>query len=386
MSESDYIEQFLETNNKIQEEFLDFLDNEESSDENFKNLIKLFNDTKIRDCEHDIRLLLHMIVKVTNHHYRGPNFFTKIWRVLHIFRDDIKKYQNAKIFNIFKSNKRILLFLIEEKILTVDEYFVKQIIKDKYLNKKYPQYFAPEIKPFINEKWFPKNEWVEEIKEELPDNFFELRRIGENGNYICKLIREDLVEDFIAYVNKNCISRNATINQSLFETNSFLINKQSQLIEYAVFFGSIQIFTFLKNEKVELTSSLWPNAIHGKNAEIIHLLEENHVKLPATLLQNIQKDDEQSYREVFMESIKCNHNEIANYFLINYLQIEDKHSRDTIIQSLKYYNFSLLQTKHINKSSFGYLCYYDYYPLVSDLLKIQNIDINHIEIQNRILQ
>lgn len=30
------------------------------------------------------------------------------------------------------------------------------ILSNKYLEKKYPQYFSPEIKPFINEKCFPK--------------------------------------------------------------------------------------------------------------------------------------------------------------------------------------------------------------------------------------
>ena len=161
-----------------------------------------------------------MLVKVANHHNRGPDFYTKIFRVLRLFIEDIKKYQNSRIFNIFKDNKRILIFLIEEKILTVDEYFVKQIKKRNIHNILHQ-----------NEKWFPKyekmeeentnewveeeknkNEWVEDLYKELPDNFIALRKIGENDSYISKLIRKDLVEDFIIYVNKNCISRNSTIN------------------------------------------------------------------------------------------------------------------------------------------------------------------------------
>lgn len=149
------------------------------------------------------------------------------------------------------SNKRILLFLIEEQILAVDEYFAKQITKPKYLSRKYPQYFAPEIAPFMNEKWFPKDEiWddedenesdngiIEKIKKKLSDDFYE--------SYFYKLIREDLVEDFITYVNKINIKLNATINPSIYEANSFLFKKQDNIsfIEYAVFFGSIQIFIF----------------------------------------------------------------------------------------------------------------------------------------------
>ena len=141
MSERDIIEKFK----NIQKEFLDFLENEEDPDVNFQNLNQLLKDIKIRDCQHEFRLFLHMFVSICNNYHRGPNFFSKINQILQILKDDIKKYENTRIFSLFKSNKRLLLFLIEEKIMTVDEYFVKQIIQEKYLKKKYPQYFWPEI-------------------------------------------------------------------------------------------------------------------------------------------------------------------------------------------------------------------------------------------------
>ena len=176
-------------------------------------------------------------------------------RSIKFFKDDLKKYEKAEIFNLFKSSKQILLLLIEEKILTVDEYFVKKIIQNKYIKKKYPQYFWPEIKPFMNESWFPKynsesfykiNEWVEEMNKELPENFYELRKIGENESFLSKLIRDDAVKDFIVYVNENKISLNSKIDLSIYETNSYLIKKSYwyniTLIEYAAFHGSDQIF------------------------------------------------------------------------------------------------------------------------------------------------
>ena len=386
---SDKVENFLEEYKSIYDKYINFIESEENIEENFMNLTQIIVDAKIKDCQHKLRLFLRMVISIADNHQHCQQFYAKIDQTLEYFKDDIKKYfLNSEIFSIFKSNKRILLFLIEEKILTVDEYFAKQIIKYGYIKNDYPQYFAPEIKPFINEEWFPKynsnskyyeNKWVEDVKKELPDNFLELRKIGENDSYISKLIREDSVEDFIIYVNKNCISRNATINKSVYETNSFLLKNQfhlSRLIEYAAFFGSIQIFTFLKNENVDLTSSLWLNAIHGKNADIIHILEENHVKLPST--------KKQKYRKCIIESIKCNHNEFANYFLNNFIQDKDEYSNDVIIKSLKYYDFSFLQNENINESSFCYLCYFDYYSLVYILLNGRNIDVNTKIIQNHI--
>ena len=123
----------------------------------------------------------------------------------------------------------------------------------------------------MNEEWFPnKNAWVENIKKELPTNFHELRKVGEDENFICKLIRDDNIKDFIVYVNKNNIQLNTPIKLSIFETNAFLIKKQNEsqnkgitLTEYAAFFGSIQIIKYLQMEGEKLTPSLWLYAIHS---------------------------------------------------------------------------------------------------------------------------
>ena len=401
MSERDIIEKFK----NIQKEFLDFLENEEDPDVNFQNLNQLLKDIKIRDCQHEFRLFLHMLVSICNNYHRGPNFFSKINQILQILKDDIKKYENTRIFSLFKSNKRLLLFLIEEKIMTVDEYFVKQIIQEKYLKKKYPQYFWPEIKPFMNEKWFPKNKWVESMKKELPENFYELRKIGENESFLSKLIRDDAVKDFIAYMNMNKISPNAKIDLSIYETNLYIIKKclpnddnsdddnndnndnnndngsGIALIEYASFYGSGQIFRFLKNEGVKLIESLWFDVIHGKNPELIHLIEEYNVEPTIAV-----KKEKSSYIKPFFESIKCHHNDIANYMIDKYLQINDENSHDTFIKSLKYYNFSFMQNKHISESSFCHLCHYDYYTLAKDLWTDRYFDINSKSIQNYIFQ
>ena len=384
-------EGYLDAMKDIQENILNFLDEEDNSEENFIILESKFNDKKIKDHSYELLSLLHLISKIGNNHHRFPNFFSKLEQILLIFKEDIKKYfPNSEIFNIFKSNKRILLFLIEQQLIIIDEYIVKRITEtDKYIESKYPQYFQPEILPFINEKWFPKyensnieeekenenenknkgNGWVEEIKKELPENFYEKRKEGENDSQICELIRNDMITEFIAYVSRNDVSLNSKIKPSIYETNSFLLRKRFSLIEYSVFFGSIQIFNYLRLEGVELTPSLWLLAIHGQNSEIIHFLEDNHVEL---------KD--KSYKQVFYESIKCHHNDIANFFINNFLQNGEENSQDTINQCLKYQNFAFLKSKSISESSFCNLCKYDYCALVDDLLKDIVIDINKKEI------
>ncbi|KAK8836735.1 hypothetical protein M9Y10_037252 [Tritrichomonas musculus] len=383
-------QEYLTMMKDIQENILNFLEEEAKSEENFQHLEDIFNNTKISDNKYNLLSLLHLICNIADNYHSFPNFFSKIERILQFFKEDIKtKFSNSEIFNIFKKNKRILLFLIEQQLIVFDAYVVFKIIHKKFCEAKYPQYFQPEIQPFINEKWFPKynpiwndNIWVNEIKKELPENFYEKRREGENDNQIIKLIRNDMIEEFDTYVNQNSgISLDSKIQPSIYETNPFILKKLKQLkekekkevglslIEYAAFYGSFKIFNYLRVEGVELTPSLWLLAIHGKNSRMIHFLGENHVEL-----------EDKSYKQIFYEAIKCHHNDIANHFLNNYLKDKEENSLNTINKCLKYYNFAFLKEKSINKSSFGILCKYDYCALANILMKEKVIDINKKEI------
>ena len=371
---------FIEEMKKIHGILLDFLDHGDNNEEKYQNLIQIFDDIKIHDDKFKIKLLLYLILKISNDHHRESEFFSKIEQILRFFKDDMKKnFSNHELFYIFKSNKRLLLFLHEENIMTIDEHIIQKIIQnDKYINSKYPQYFQPEIQPFINEPWFPKydkkNEWVEDIEKELPADFYLKRKIGENDDEICKIIQKDLIKEFIVYVNKNSFPVNSTINQSIYETNNFLLkNKYIKLIEYAVFFGSIQIFNYLRQNAADLKQTLWIYAVHGQNPEIISFLDESKIidDKYVHLAKNV------SFDQVFKESIKCHHIDVSNYIQDNFLQNEKEILNDKLIFCLKYYNFLFMQCDIDNEDSFGYLCKYDYYLLVLILLKNKDININN---------
>ena len=97
---------------------------------------------------------------------------------------------------------------------------------------------------------------MNEIKNE-PDFFEQNRTIGENEEFICQLIRNDSIEEFVRYITKTNYNIRNQIYTSIYETNLFLIKKPSSLIEYAAFYGSIQIFQYLKLNNVNFTPSLW---------------------------------------------------------------------------------------------------------------------------------
>ena len=55
-------------------------------------------------------------------------------------------------------------------------------------------------------------------------------------------IRSDSIEEFIAYVNLTNLSLLTKIKPSIYETHSFLIDKEPTLIEYAAFLDQFKSF------------------------------------------------------------------------------------------------------------------------------------------------
>ncbi|KAK8849908.1 hypothetical protein M9Y10_018497 [Tritrichomonas musculus] len=340
-------EEFLDQMRKIQENLLDFI--EKNENDLHQSLLFMQNVSKIFDSKDKLKALLYLILNIINYHHT-TNFYDKIDNVLSIFKNDIKYFfSNNEIFNIFKSNKRIILFLIENQLLIVDDLIAKKIIS---YNNEYQQYFYPEIQKYLSK----------EGKYEFTNEFNEKRKIGENDDYICSLIRNDDVVKFISYTQQiNLPLSTAKIPDSYFETNLFLISRQPKLIEYSAFFGSVQIFQYLFMNKVSLTPSLWLYAIHGKNPEIIHFLEEKKV-----LFNN----------ECFQESIIGHHTDISNYLFDNYVH---KDIKKLISLSLQSYNFNYVENQYIDQSILCDLCKFDHVFLVDSLIKSdRKLDANTI--------
>ena len=240
-------QEYLKNKRSIQSILIGFLDSDTSSEEDYQNLIELLEELRGQTDQYDIEEVLHLLTKIANNHYRNSHFFEKIERILKIFEEQLNNLSKHDIFNIFKNNKRILLFLFEQKILVPEKYMLKTITKHKYMTKYYPHYFYIEFRSLFQDQLRRKvYESFKKLTNDKVDRFKENRMNGENESYICYLIRNDMIGQFITYVDKNNITLSMTIEPSIYETNSFLLknNENITLIEYAAFFGSIQIFVF----------------------------------------------------------------------------------------------------------------------------------------------
>ena len=263
------LKDYIEEKKELYELVLQYID-DESDNKNvvFENLLKLIEKLNFNANHGEFRLLLHLIVQISNNHYRGTNFFAKIEAILSKLK--IKQtFSNSEIFKIFKSNKRILLYLIQSKILEID-----QIIADQIIDLDYSKFLYTEVKAFIKD-----DKKKEEIEKQL-HSFDENRKMAENDSIVGRLIRADSLEEFKTYVEKNNFNLNLRIRPSIYESNSYLLKleKLPYLIEYAAFFGAIKIFEFMLEKKVKLTSSVWNFALHSNNFGLIDFLEKHNIE------------------------------------------------------------------------------------------------------------
>ena len=107
---------------------------------------------------------------------------------------------------------------------------------------------------------------------------------------------------------------------------------------------------------------MWFYAIHGRNAKIIHILEENQI-LP-------KKND---FKKCLIESIKCFHNEMAEYIDKNYFSLDDL---DCYSSCLHFYNFGIF-CEEINKFfCFYHLCEINDYETVKNFVDNRSLDFD----------
>ena len=368
------IQDYVSNMKKIQYLLLQYIENEENIEINYQNIIQILNDKKIVETPHVFKSYLHILSTISRYHYRTINFFSKIEKLLNFSKNQIiKTFSNFDIFQIFKKNKRILLFLFTEKFISMDDSIISYITKEP-ISFFYGHFFSKEIFQYTN-SIIDKNNSIR-----IDDN---KRLIGENDSIICQLIRKDSIKEFVYITSQNQIDLQMKIESSIYETNSLFYLKDTKLIEYAAFFGSIKIFKYLIENNCQINSNLWNYAIHGKNFEIINILLENQIK-----------PDLQHYEFVLREAIKCHHNEIAKFIYDNF--IFDKsfsmikqlygYSHDLTCYSLHYYNFAFFPDDFINNElTFYYACQYDYFLIVDFLLKAKKIDINESMILKTLL-
>ncbi|KAK8893183.1 hypothetical protein M9Y10_021598 [Tritrichomonas musculus] len=367
------ISEYLEKLKQIQENILQYIEKSDDSEDDFQNINKIFEEQNVKEDRHKLKELLHLIIHISSNHRRNALFFKKIERIILIFKDIMTNFYSVEdLFNIFKNNKRMLLFLFREEIIPPRSTMISTISNEKFKGWLYPNYFFPEFKPIYNTKL--RKEISEQNQKlittsdnnvDTPEIFEKNRLLGENNSEFCQLIRNDSFEEFKNYVTKTNLSLTSTIEPSIYETNTFLLKRTPTLIEYSAFYGSVNIFKYLQSNQVELTPSLWLYAVHGQNIDLLNILKDSQIK-----------PEDETYRQCYLEAIKCHHIEICEYLSNNGLKLE-KGDYGAFIKSLRVFNIKYFPTSFDSSFNIFYdFCEFDYFYIVTVLLNSTKIDLN----------
>lgn len=140
------IQKYIDSKNKLLTHFLSFIDSFETDKQN--EFFKSLDDQKFDENLEEFRLFIRLLMIISNYHYRYSGFFKKIEQIILHFKNLIKQnYSNYEIYRLFCSNRRIVLFLIEQKIIKMD----LEIVNSFSNNCLYLCYFYPEIKDIVSE-------------------------------------------------------------------------------------------------------------------------------------------------------------------------------------------------------------------------------------------
>ena len=357
------IRKYINQKREVYRYLITFIENDDSPG-NFENLIKIIQTQGIPNQRQEFEHFLLLLINISNNHHRFPGFFTKIDKILLYYEKEIKQsFSNLELFNIFISNKLLLLFLFKKEILVVDSSIADLLFRMVNIH----HFFYPELKPFFDIEKVQKIENdLLKIDPNIFDNFEEKRQIGENDSFICKLIRNDSIHEFVYYVNHSNLPLSSKIKPSIFETNPYLIENEPTLAEYAAFYGSIKIFNYIKSHlnDDENINNEFVYAIHSKSSMMIHLLEENN--------SHIYDHHHTMY---ICESIKCHHNNIADYFLNEKSQLLCECDKEVIESAFRYYNYLFFPEKYDQKCIFYFFYCYKYFDIVNFILKQKEFEI-----------
>ena len=138
-------QEYLNAKNEMYDAIIEYIANEEASELDFHQIVNILKKQKICQSKDEMVLFLHIIIKICDNHYRGPNFFKKIEKIMQYLFQHIQRHlSNSELFQICKSNKWVVLFLIKNQILYVDDEIAQTILsKRNETNPNYHLFFYP---------------------------------------------------------------------------------------------------------------------------------------------------------------------------------------------------------------------------------------------------
>ena len=129
------IQDYIEKKKALQKKLIDYLDSYDNIEEKYQNFLEKYKQQKISEDRYELEEFLQLIMAISDYHHRLPNFFSKIYNILAILKPIIQNhFTNHEIFTILEQNKLVLLYAIENKMITIDSFITTKL--SGYIHKK----------------------------------------------------------------------------------------------------------------------------------------------------------------------------------------------------------------------------------------------------------
>lgn len=95
------LKEYINSKKVFQQDLLHYLDDDDIDCIKFINCIE---QSQIRENRKEIKVLIKLLLVIANNHYRSPNFFTKIEKIISLL--PIKQtFSSLEIYELFSPNK-----------------------------------------------------------------------------------------------------------------------------------------------------------------------------------------------------------------------------------------------------------------------------------------
>lgn len=303
-------------------------------------------------------------------HYSYYDLYEKLIEQLFPY---IKKFFTSDEIYYFSILNKIKLFFYKNGLINIDT-----IIHKAKAFRTVSFIFAYEIyqerREDFNYIFGSKESFLKEVNFPNFESFLEFRDKWTNNDPITISIREDDADKLREIISKNNLNYDLEIPYSLFEDISCFFKKKSmpKMIDYAAFYGSVNVFKYLLMNDSKITEKTLEFAVYGGSYEIIHILES--AKCP--------------YSDALEASIRVHNNELYDYF-INSVGLQ--HTKKTIIRAVLNYNIKVIKeilqdetlydmipsiSNHIGSSILGITISQDFPDLTEMFANIKGFDLN----------
>ena len=172
------IEAFIKQMKEAYSILIDFIEDTNEIESTFKEIIKKFEKQEIFKNKENIPLLLQIISRIADNHYRTPDFFDKLEKIIqYLFENEtIPIPISSLISDDFKYNKRIFLFLLQKKFIELDQAYINCYLqqrpdKDTTFSKDSIEEFQSFYYLYSGMKEYLDEEVQKEIEEEIEEIF-----------------------------------------------------------------------------------------------------------------------------------------------------------------------------------------------------------------------